>query len=123
MASQAVLHGKSTTMELHSEMAKLPPAVPVDTPLALQDEKSVADDKPAMREHQATFARNFKAARRAAGMTQLDVARVANSTYQTVSKIERGILNLTLETMDRMARAVGCELVVLLKPDIAPTRR
>ena len=110
-------------MELHSEMAKPPPAGPVDTPSALQDEKSVADNKTETREHQATFARNFKVARRAAGMTQLDVARVANSTYQTVSKIERGILNLTLETMDRMARAVGCELVVLLKPDIAPTRR
>ena len=88
--------------------ASLPQRVPDDA------EKTVPS------EHQVTFARNFKAARLAAGMTQQDVARVTGTKYQTVSKIERGILNLTLDTMDRMARAVGCELVVLLKPGSVP---
>lgn len=51
-------------------------------------------------------------AREAAKVTQGELARRIKSKQQTVSRIERGAQNLTLVTLDRIARALKGSLQV-----------
>jgi ribosome-binding protein aMBF1 (putative translation factor) len=51
-------------------------------------------------------------AREAAKMTQGELARVLKTKQQTISRIEQGAQNVTVETLDRIARALKCSLQV-----------
>lgn len=58
-------------------------------------------------------------------MTQEAVAGAAGPTFrfQNISRIERGELsNLTIDTMEALARAVGCSLVVEMRRGGGPSR-
>ena len=63
----------------------------------------------------AAFGRNFREARGAAKLSQQDVERVTGIAQHYISTIERGRENPTLETMTRLADAVGQPLADLLK--------
>jgi len=60
------------------------------------------------------FARKFKHARQAAGLTQADVMSRAGVQRTTLSDIEQGKHNVTIDMMDRLANAVGCPLADLV---------
>jgi len=60
------------------------------------------------------FARKFKQARQAAGLTQADVMNKAGVQRTTLSDIEQGKHNVTIDVMDRLANAVGCPLADLV---------
>lgn len=51
-------------------------------------------------------------AREAKKMSQRDLADALHTKQQTVSRIERGAQNVTIETLDRIARALGKGLQV-----------
>lgn len=52
--------------------------------------------------------------RKAAGMTQRDLAERTGIDQAAVSRIEAGRANPTLNTLDALARGVGCDLIVTL---------
>ncbi|OIO06608.1 MAG: hypothetical protein AUJ52_11860 [Elusimicrobia bacterium CG1_02_63_36] len=51
-------------------------------------------------------------AREAKKMSQRELADALHTKQQTVSRIERGAQNVTIETLDRIARALGKGLQV-----------
>jgi ribosome-binding protein aMBF1 (putative translation factor) len=55
-------------------------------------------------------------AREAKKMTQKELAQALKTKQQTVSRIERGAQNVTIETLDRIARALGRGLQVRFIP-------
>lgn len=55
-------------------------------------------------------------AREAAKMTQRQLAEALKTKQQTVSRIERGAQNVTIETLDRIAHVLGRDLQVRLVP-------
>ncbi|WP_017905214.1 helix-turn-helix transcriptional regulator [Pseudomonas asplenii] len=60
------------------------------------------------------FAQKLKQARRAAGLTQADVMSRSGVQRTTLSDIEQGKHNVTIDMMDRLANAVGYPLAELL---------
>ncbi|HEX2205888.1 MAG TPA: helix-turn-helix transcriptional regulator [Longimicrobium sp.] len=60
--------------------------------------------------------------RTAAGMSQSDLARAAGMTQPAISKVERGEANLRLQTVGRLAAALGVEAADLLVDPPAPAR-
>lgn len=71
---------------------------------------------PAVRRIMASFGRNFREARIAAGMSQQEVERLTGIPQHYISTLERGHQNPTLETMTRLAEAAGKPLSDLLRP-------
>ena len=55
-------------------------------------------------------------AREAQNMTQRALADSLKTKQQTISRIERGAQNVTIETLDRIARALGQGLQVRFVP-------
>jgi transcriptional regulator with XRE-family HTH domain len=63
----------------------------------------------------AIFAERVKAARKARGWTQADLARRAGLGQSYVSKVEHAGAEATLDVVDALARALRVEPVVLLR--------
>ena len=61
------------------------------------------------------FAKNFRAARLRAGVSQGAVARVAGLDVRTVSRVESGESLPRIDTADALALAVGSSLDELLE--------
>lgn len=60
------------------------------------------------------FGNNLRRLRKARGLTQADLARLAGCDRGTVARHEAGVMRPTLETVGRYARALGlCELKLL----------
>jgi ribosome-binding protein aMBF1 (putative translation factor) len=57
-------------------------------------------------------AHEISKARDAAKMSQGELARALKTKQQTISRIECGAQNVTIETLDRIARALKLELQV-----------
>ena len=55
-------------------------------------------------------------AREAKKMSQRALAEALKTKQQTVSRIERGAQNVTIETLDRIARVLGRDLQVRFVP-------
>ena len=51
-------------------------------------------------------------ARRRAGLTQRELARRAGIPQPSISKIERSVVSPTVDTLERLLRACGMELLV-----------
>jgi transcriptional regulator with XRE-family HTH domain len=64
---------------------------------------------------QKLFGENFRAARMRAGLSQTDVAAMSGIAQQSISQIEAGQHNLTLKTMDKLARVVSRDVTQLLR--------
>lgn len=63
----------------------------------------------------ASFGRNFRETRVAAKMSQAEVERLTGIPQHYISTMERGRENPTLETMTRLATALGKEVADLLR--------
>jgi transcriptional regulator with XRE-family HTH domain len=64
---------------------------------------------------QILFGENFRATRLKAGLSQTDVVALSGIKQQTISQIEAGQHNLTLKTMDKLAKAVDRDVAYLLR--------
>lgn len=53
------------------------------------------------------FGAVLRDARRASGLSQIELAGVAGVHFNTVGLVERGEMSVSLETMDRLCEAVG----------------
>ena len=71
-------------------------------------------------ELQQLFGANFRAARTKAGLSQERVAELSGIAQRRISKMELGTLNITLKTMDRLARVLDTSVTKLLAKGPAP---
>lgn len=67
---------------------------------------------PVSRQLRISFGRELRAARRAAGVNQVQLAERVGTSQQYVSAVERGLRNLTLETMASLVGALGYKLTI-----------
>jgi transcriptional regulator with XRE-family HTH domain len=65
----------------------------------------------------ATFARNLRAARLAEGLSQEALAERADLHRTYVSSVERCERNITLDTVERLANALGVKPLDLLQEE------
>jgi HTH-type transcriptional regulator / antitoxin HipB len=64
----------------------------------------------------AELGERIRALREAGGISQAELARRIGSTQPSIARLEAGRVSPTLETLDRVAAALGAELVVALEP-------
>jgi transcriptional regulator with XRE-family HTH domain len=60
---------------------------------------------------------NIRTLRRAKKWTQEDLAIVARLNSYYISKLERGTINVSLDSLERIAKALGVKLSKLLHGD------
>lgn len=74
------------------------------------------EDSPSIDEHDVfeDIRKQIVKIRTASGMTQKELAQKAGLTQANVSKIEKGISRPTLDTLVKLARALGRQLTVRL---------
>src|ERR1700689_1211455 len=67
-----------------------------------------------------------RAARRRAGVSQSELAELAGMSQPSIARLERGVVSPTVITLDRIARALGADLVLDFEPqpgnDLSPIR-
>ncbi len=68
---------------------------------------------------QRVFAKNYKIARLAAGLRQMDIHEKTQLAQPYLSNVERLISNVGIDTMALMSQAVKVPLYQLLQPDYA----
>jgi transcriptional regulator with XRE-family HTH domain len=66
--------------------------------------------------------------RKAAGMTQAELAEAAELEVESISRLERGTRGITLDSIDRIAQALGVRLKDFFnfkqaRPEILPPRK
>ncbi len=82
------------------------------------DQPPLEDGEPVPNGLRTLFGRNLRAARVALGLRQQEFADRAGFNRQYISRVEAGRINLTLDTMRRLAAAVGQDVPSLLRvPD------
>lgn len=64
------------------------------------------------------FADNLKAARKREGISQEALAHLAGLHRTYVGSVERGERNISIENIERLARALGLEPADLMKVDV-----
>src|SRR5262245_32404039 len=68
----------------------------------------------------SVFANSVKRWRNHRGLTQEELAERADLHRTYISDVERGARNLSLESIDKLARALGISLPILFSPDESP---
>jgi transcriptional regulator with XRE-family HTH domain len=61
-----------------------------------------------------TFAANLRAHRTSLGLSQEDLAEKASLHRTYIGSVERGERNISIDSMERIARALGTSLIELL---------
>lgn len=77
---------------------------------------SQSDPEDAHVELQAGFGASVRAARKILGLKQDELAAQSGITQAEISKIERGMTNVTLRTMSRLARVLQMDVKAVLEP-------
>lgn len=57
-----------------------------------------------------------RAARRRAGVSQAELAKRAKTSQPAIARLEKGQVSPTVISLDRIARALGAELVIDFEP-------
>jgi transcriptional regulator with XRE-family HTH domain len=57
-----------------------------------------------------------RAARRRAGVTQAELAQLCSTSQPAIARLEKGLVAPTVVSLDRIARALGAELVIDFEP-------
>jgi transcriptional regulator with XRE-family HTH domain len=57
-----------------------------------------------------------RAARRRSGLSQVELARRAKTSQPAIARLEKGQVSPTVISLDRIARALGTELVIDFEP-------
>ena len=61
-----------------------------------------------------------RAARRRAGVSQGELAERAGTSQPSIARLEKGQVSPTVITLDRIARALGTDLVIDFEPQPGP---
>jgi predicted transcriptional regulator len=64
-----------------------------------------------------------RAARKRAGVSQVELAKRAGTSQPSIARLEKGQVSPTVITLDRIARALGSDLVIDFEPqpaDVSP---
>ena len=69
--------------------------------------------KPSLR---AIFSENVRSFRNVLGVSQEDLAEIAGFHRTYVSQVERGVANITLDNIEKLAQALKVTPAALLKP-------
>ncbi|WP_045234963.1 helix-turn-helix domain-containing protein [Deinococcus pimensis] len=69
------------------------------------------------------FATNLRRAREARGLSQAQLATLAGLHINTVGRTERGVLNVTIDVMERLATVLEVPLAELLRNPPHPEKR
>lgn len=69
-----------------------------------------------------TIGESIKIERKKAGLTQKELGQKIGVTYQTVAQWENGYRNPKIETVEKLANALGIELAIFIgrSADVAP---
>jgi transcriptional regulator with XRE-family HTH domain len=67
--------------------------------------------------------RNIKRTRIESGQTQRQLSERLDVTQQMVQKYEKGTASITLDRLKEIAKALGCEVPVLMEAPESPARR
>jgi ribosome-binding protein aMBF1 (putative translation factor) len=59
---------------------------------------------------------SVRSAWRSAGITQAELARLCSTSQPAIARLEKGLVAPTVVSLDRIARALGAELVVDFEP-------
>ena len=57
-----------------------------------------------------------RAARRKAGVSQAELAQRTGTSQPSIARLEKGQVSPTVITLDRIARALGSELIIDFEP-------
>jgi transcriptional regulator with XRE-family HTH domain len=57
-----------------------------------------------------------RAARRRAGVSQAELAKRAKTSQPSIARLEKGQVSPTVISLDRIARALGSELIIDFEP-------
>ena len=71
-------------------------------------------------EAQLVLARNFRCVRKELGLSQAILSRQSGLPQQMLSHIEGASVNVTLKTLDKLAKSVGLPVRKLLTPRVPP---
>lgn len=74
-------------------------------------------------QHRKEFGASLRAARVNAGLTQSDLAEVTGVEQKYISRIENGAVNMTLDTMAVLAKALGLDVKVFLAQPPQPRQK
>ena len=58
----------------------------------------------------------LRSARAQSGLSQRELGRRAGSTQASVSRVERGVVSPTVDTLERLVRSCGAELALVPRP-------
>lgn len=58
----------------------------------------------------------LRTARSQSGLSQRELGRRAKTPQATVSRVERGVVSPTVDTLERLLRQCGAELTVAVRP-------
>lgn len=84
----------------------------IETETIYEDGETVRHEKPIV--HQES-AHAVAAARAIAGISQKQLAELSGIDQSDISKIERGIANPSVATLDRIAKALGGQLAISIE--------
>jgi len=62
------------------------------------------------------FAHNLKQVRHKKNLSQEELADLSNLHRTYVSAVERGVKNISIDNMEKLAKALDLDIVELLKP-------
>jgi transcriptional regulator with XRE-family HTH domain len=62
----------------------------------------------------ATFARNMRSQRKALGLSQYQLAEKAGMHFTFIGRVERGATSVTLRSIVKIARGLGCKVADLM---------
>ena len=87
-------------------------ALDIETETIYEDGETVRHEKPIVH---LEVAHAVAAARAIAGISQKQLAELSGIDQSDISKIERGIANPSLATLDRIAKALGGQLAISIE--------
>ena len=73
------------------------------------------DDASLSAELQAAFGESVRAARTRAGLKQSDLSELTGIAREEISRIENGLVNITIKQMSRLAHVLGNDVANMLK--------
>ena len=73
------------------------------------------DDANLSAELQAAFGESVRTARMRAGLKQSDLSELTGIAREEISRIENGLVNITIKQMSRLARVLGNDVADMLK--------
>lgn len=76
-----------------------------------------------MKELKIRLGRRIRALRKDAGLTQERLGEMSSLSYKYIGEVERGTVNISLESLTRIAETIGISLGKLFDEESHPVRK